>query len=172
MRALIFCAGLGTRLKPLTDKIPKPLIEVGGKPVLDHIIKHLRFYGIDEIMINIHHHHQQFLDYYGDELLYFYEPELLGEKETYRRVRNWFGDEYHFLVNGDTITDLNINEMFDVVARTTQPIQSKDKGVYTGITLMPPTKAEGDTYKSYDFGCDWIDIGTPEGLKKARERCK
>lgn len=55
MRALIFAAGLGTRLKPLTDTMPKALVPVGGRPLLDHVLRKLRAAGIGEAVVNVHH---------------------------------------------------------------------------------------------------------------------
>lgn len=63
MKALIFAAGLGSRLRPLTDNTPKALIPVGGKPMLEHVILKLIAAGFDELVVNIHHHGQQIIDY-------------------------------------------------------------------------------------------------------------
>ncbi len=64
MKAMIFAAGLGTRLKPpLTDTMPKALVRVGGKPLLQHVIEKLKGSGFDEIIINIHHFADQIIDF-------------------------------------------------------------------------------------------------------------
>ena len=63
MKAMIFAAGLGTRLKPLTDNKPKALVEVGGKTMLELVILKLKEAGFNEIVINIHHFGQQIIDY-------------------------------------------------------------------------------------------------------------
>ena len=63
MKALIFAAGLGNRLRPLTDTTPKALLPVGGKPMLEHVILKLRDAGFDDITINIHHLGQQIIDF-------------------------------------------------------------------------------------------------------------
>ncbi|MDL2208035.1 nucleotidyltransferase family protein [Parabacteroides sp. OttesenSCG-928-O15] len=63
MKAMIFAAGMGTRLKPMTDKTPKALIEVDGKPMLEHIILKLKGAGFEELVINIHHEGQQIIDF-------------------------------------------------------------------------------------------------------------
>ena len=55
MKALIFAAGLGTRLKPLTDTMPKALVPVGGKPLLEHVASKLIAAGYDSLVINVHH---------------------------------------------------------------------------------------------------------------------
>ena len=63
MRALIFAAGLGTRLRPLTDTMPKALVPVAGKPLLWHTIRRLVGVGAEELVVNVHHHGQQIIDY-------------------------------------------------------------------------------------------------------------
>lgn len=63
MKAMIFAAGLGTRLKPLTDDVPKALLPIAGKPMLEHIILKLKAAGFDQIVINIHHFGQQIIDF-------------------------------------------------------------------------------------------------------------
>ena len=63
MKAMIFAAGLGTRLKPLTDHMPKALVPVAGKPMLEHVIQKLIAFGCDEIVINVHHFADQIIDF-------------------------------------------------------------------------------------------------------------
>ena len=60
---MIFAAGLGTRLKPLTDHMPKALVPVSGKPMLEHVIEKLKAAGFDEIVINVHHFANQIIDF-------------------------------------------------------------------------------------------------------------
>jgi len=62
-QAMIFAAGLGTRLKPLTDTMPKALVPVGGQPLLWHVIQKLKTAGFERIVINVHHFAQQIVDY-------------------------------------------------------------------------------------------------------------
>ena len=63
MKAMILAAGKGTRLLPLTENKPKALIEVQGVPLLEHTIRYLKYFGIDEIIINVHHHASQIVDF-------------------------------------------------------------------------------------------------------------
>ena len=63
MKAMLFAAGLGTRLKPLTDSMPKALVPVAGKPMLEHVLLKLKAAGCDEVVINIHHFGEQILDF-------------------------------------------------------------------------------------------------------------
>ena len=70
MKAMIFAAGLGTRLKPLTEHIPKALVKVNDKPLLERSINYLAKYGFNEIIINIHHFPNEvkgFLSYFNDK---------------------------------------------------------------------------------------------------------
>lgn len=63
MRAMIFAAGLGTRLRPLTDNMPKALVSVAGKPMLERVILRLKDAGFNDITINIHHFGEQIIDF-------------------------------------------------------------------------------------------------------------
>lgn len=63
MQAMIFAAGLGTRLRPLTDKMPKALVEVDGKPLIEHVIEKLCKSGFTSIVVNVHHFSNQIIDY-------------------------------------------------------------------------------------------------------------
>lgn len=63
MKAFIFAAGLGTRLKPLTDTMPKALVPVAGKPLLEHLILKMKHSGFDDIVINVHHFADQIIDF-------------------------------------------------------------------------------------------------------------
>lgn len=62
-QAMIFAAGLGTRLKPLTDTMPKALVRVGGQPLLWHVVQKLKSAGYERIVVNVHHFAQQIVDY-------------------------------------------------------------------------------------------------------------
>lgn len=63
MKGMIFAAGLGTRLRPLTDNCPKALVDVGGRPMLENVILKLKSAGIDEIVVNVHHFADQIIDF-------------------------------------------------------------------------------------------------------------
>lgn len=63
MQAMIFAAGLGTRLKPLTDTMPKALVPVGGKPLIERVIDKLKSSGVDKVVVNVHHFARQVVDY-------------------------------------------------------------------------------------------------------------
>jgi len=92
MKAIILAAGKGRRLKEMIDNIPKPMVKVKEKPILEHNIKWLRNYGIKDIYINIHHLPDVITNYFGNgskwgvKLTYSYEPKLLGTAGAVRKI--------------------------------------------------------------------------------------
>lgn len=93
MKAMIFAAGLGSRLKPLTDTRPKALITVGGKTMLEHIILKLKAAGFDEIVINVHHFSNQILAFleanqnFGIDIQISDETDIRWQREIIDRIR-------------------------------------------------------------------------------------
>ena len=116
MRALIFAAGLGTRLKPLTDTMPKALVPVRGKPLLWHVVKKLESAGITDVVINVHHFADQIIDYvhgqddFGIKVTFSDERDLLRETGGGIRHARKFLEGDSFLVhNVDILSDLDID---------------------------------------------------------------
>ncbi len=85
MNALIFAAGLGTRLKPLTDTMPKAMVPIHGKPLVQILIEKLKTIGVDHIVINVHHFAQQIIDFveacnhFGIDIQFSDETDMLLE---------------------------------------------------------------------------------------------
>ena len=119
MKAMIFAAGLGTRLKPLTDHMPKALIPVAGKPMLEHIINKLIAAGVDGIVINVHHFAQQIIDFlkekdnFGIQIWISDETgELLETGGGIKKAAPYFNEP--FLVhNADILSNLDLKVMYD-----------------------------------------------------------
>ena len=111
MKAMILAAGRGTRLKPLTDHRPKPMMEVGGKPLIAHQLRWLAEAGVSEVIINLHHLGEQIEAYVGDgrvhglSVSYSREPVLLETGGGLVKALPWLGDEPFWLLNGDIYTD-------------------------------------------------------------------
>ena len=121
MKAMIFAAGKGTRLRPLTDSTPKALIPYRGTPLLQHVVQKLMDSGIDEIVINVHHLGSQIIDFinsknnFGIDIKISDESELIletggGLKKAFPMLD---GNEPVLLHNTDIISDINLNEMLD-----------------------------------------------------------
>ena len=108
MKAMVLAAGLGTRLKPLTYELPKPMVPVLDRPVMAHIVRLLERQGFDELVANVHWFPDAITGYFGDRLEYRYEPELLGTAGGVRNVRDFFGDDLVVVISGDALTDLDV----------------------------------------------------------------
>ncbi len=106
--AQVLAAGLGTRLRPLTYEIPKPMVPVLDRPVMAHIVDHLRRAGITDIVANLHYFPDTIRDYFGDSIEYVYEDELSGTAGGVRRCREHLGDGTFLIFSGDALTDVDI----------------------------------------------------------------
>ena len=113
MKAMVLAAGLGTRLKPLTFEIPKPMVPVLDRPVMAHILGMLERQGFDEVISNLHYFPDTIRDYFGDRVEYRYEEELLGTAGGVRNVADFFGDDPVVVVSGDALTDTDLNALVD-----------------------------------------------------------
>lgn len=118
MKALLLAAGLGTRLRPLTDDRPKALVEAGGKTLLERNILYLKSQGITEIVINVHHFGEQIIDFvhhhdFGIPLHISNERELLLDTGGgIRKAASFFREDGAFLVyNVDVICDMDLQQM-------------------------------------------------------------
>ncbi len=120
MKALLLAAGLGTRLGSLTHDRPKPLVELGGRPMIDYSLAWLRRQGVDSAAINLHHMADRLRQYVGDgsafglEVHYSVEPELLGSAGALVPLRKFFQDAGSFVVlYGDVLTDLDLTPVLE-----------------------------------------------------------
>jgi mannose-1-phosphate guanylyltransferase len=109
MRAMVLAAGLGTRLRPLTYEITKPMVPVLDRPVMEHILDLLDRHGFEQVIANLHYFPETIREYFGERLEYRYEPELLGTAGGVRACAEFFGAKEPFLViSGDALTDIDL----------------------------------------------------------------
>ena len=116
MKALILAAGLGTRLRPITLSIPKALVVVDGKPLLQHALEHLKQYGIKDVIINLHHFPDQIKNFmekhdnFDMEIAFSDETDELLETGGGLQKAEWFfqNGEPFLVRNVDVLSDLNI----------------------------------------------------------------
>ena len=119
MKAMIFAAGLGTRLKPYTDHMPKALVPVADKPMLEHVILKLKSFGVDEIVINVHHFAQQIIDFlkekdnFGIKIWISDETEELLETGGGIKKAAPFFDEPFLVHNADILSNVDLKAMYD-----------------------------------------------------------
>jgi NDP-sugar pyrophosphorylase family protein len=116
MKAMVLAAGQGTRLRPLTDNLPKALVPVAGRPMIEYPLLLLRHYGIREIIINLHQFGEQIENYLGDgsklgvEITYSDEPELLDTGGGLLKAKPFLRDGAFIVINTDALIDLNLAE--------------------------------------------------------------
>ncbi len=121
MKAMIFAAGMGTRLKPLTDTTPKALVRVGGIPMIQHVILRLKEAGVSEIVVNIHHLGSMIVDFlhandnFGCDIHISDESDrLLDTGGGILHARHWLDESEPFIVhNADIMTDIDLHRMYE-----------------------------------------------------------
>jgi N-acetyl-alpha-D-muramate 1-phosphate uridylyltransferase len=119
MKAMIFAAGLGTRLKPHTDHLPKALVPVAGKPMIEHVILRLKTFGINDIIVNVHHFAEQVIDFiqskndFGIHVEISDETGLLLDTGGGLKKADWFFDDGvpFILHNVDVLSNINLDAM-------------------------------------------------------------
>lgn len=116
MKALVLAAGVGERLRPLTDKIPKAMIDVNRIPCLERALLNLKQHGIEDVAINTHHLPEQITEYFGNgeplgmRIMYSYEAQLLGTSGALNNFRDFF-DEPFLVVYGDVVANFDITAL-------------------------------------------------------------
>jgi mannose-1-phosphate guanylyltransferase len=118
--AFILGAGLGTRLRPLTERCPKPLLEVGGHPIITYAMDHLHSVGVDRFIVNTHHCPGAYLEKFPDRqwrgvpITFRHEPVLLDTAGGLKNIEDLLDeDEAIFCHNGDVMTDLPLQRLLE-----------------------------------------------------------
>jgi mannose-1-phosphate guanylyltransferase/mannose-1-phosphate guanylyltransferase/phosphomannomutase len=116
MRAMVLAAGLGTRLRPITYEMPKPMVPVLNRPVMEHIVRLLARHGFTETIANLHWFPDLIESHFGDgtefgvELAYSPEQQLLGTSGGVRNAAGFLGDSF-LVISGDALTDIDLTTM-------------------------------------------------------------
>ncbi|HEX9696742.1 MAG TPA: nucleotidyltransferase family protein [Actinomycetota bacterium] len=226
MKAIVLCAGLGTRLRPITDRIPKVMIEIGGEPLLLRQLRLLRHAGVTQVAMNLHHLGDAIRAAVGDgsalgiEAVYADEPELRGSAGALRGFPGFF-DQRFFVVYGDVYHEIDLGELasfhnarrgdmtiatapaddptrcgvlriapdarieaFVEKPSSAPPDAPTNTGVYVcepkiaamippgvsdfGGDVIPSLIASGENLYAFSASAVVQDIGTPQGLERAR----
>jgi len=120
---MLLAAGAGTRLRPITQSIPKCMIPIAGKPLLEHNLLWLKRFGVEEVVINLHYLPESVIQYFGDgkrwglQIDYSREPVLLGTAGAVKKVRQRF-DSSFFLWYGDNLSRCDLHRMHSVHRKT------------------------------------------------------
>ncbi len=119
MKAMIFAAGLGTRLRPLTDMKPKALVEINGVTLLEIVVRRLLAAGVTDLIINVHHFAEQIASFlqaqshFGIRIALSHEEILLDTGGGLKKASSFFNDEQPFFVhNVDVISALDLKEIY------------------------------------------------------------
>jgi len=116
VRAMVLAAGLGTRLRPITYEMPKPMVPVLGRPVMEHILRLLARHGFTETIANLHWFPELIEGHFGDgsgsgvSLTYSREEQLLGTSGGVRNAAEFLGDSF-LIISGDALTDIDLAAM-------------------------------------------------------------
>ena len=165
MKAMIFAAGLGTRLKPLTDHMPKALVPVAGKPMLEHVILKLIAAGCDEIVINVHHFADQIIDFvkandnFGITIHISDETDMLLDTGGGIKKASSFFNEPFLIHNVDILSNVDLKSLYEYHLTSGND----------ATLLVSPRKTV--RYLLFDEGnqlCGWVNKDTlqtkPEGF--------
>ncbi len=153
MKVFILAGGEGTRLRPYTYSIPKPMMELGGKPILQYVIENLRRTGFSDLVITAGYEHEQITNYFRDGTDFGVKIEYSIEKEkqnTAGSIHSMKQDETFAVVMGDHLTNLDLSKMLE---------QHKKTGSFATIAL----------YKSslpLEFGVAMVEDGRITGFKE------
>jgi len=116
-KAFVLAAGLGTRLRPLTFKTPKPMLTVGRKPLLDHNLELLKKAGVKEVVINLHHLGDQIKKHVGDgkkfglKVRYSKEKVILGTGGGIKKAERFFKNGPFFVINADVWAKIDLKKV-------------------------------------------------------------
>lgn len=118
MKAMILAAGLGTRLRPLTDEVSKPMVQLGGRPCIEHTVLLLKEHGVTDIMINLYYKPELIQNHLGDgskyglNICYSLEKDLMGTAGGLKKVEEFFKAGSILIISGDALTDINLTEFY------------------------------------------------------------
>jgi NDP-sugar pyrophosphorylase family protein len=124
MKAMILAAGFGTRLRPLTDNLPKALVEINGRTLLEITLEHLQSFGIREVIVNVHHHAEKIIEYLktknnlGMQIAISREDDLLLDTGGGLKKAAWFflennSDNPFLLHNVDVLSTIDLRKMVE-----------------------------------------------------------
>ena len=135
---MVFAAGMGSRLRPLTDNVPKALIEVGGRPLLEHVLERLMRFGVDFAVVNVHHEPNQIEAFLksgriGIDIAVLREPELLDTGGGLKNAASLLaGDKPFFIHNVDVMSAVDLGAMYEQHGQSgalaTVAVQSRPAG--------------------------------------------
>ncbi|MFH1238561.1 MAG: NDP-sugar synthase [bacterium] len=148
MKAFVMAAGVGTRLRPLTYDIPKPMISIVNKPVMEHTLELLGKYGVKEVVISLHHQGEMIKKYFGRgskwglRITYSEEQKLMGTAGGVKKAEKFFDDTF-LVMSGDGLTDIDLGKAIDFHRRkkslATMVLKEVDARFEYGVVMLNKT---------------------------------
>lgn len=158
MNAMIFAAGLGTRLRPLTNDRPKALVEVAGKPLLQHQIEKLKTAGFEHIVVNIHHFGQQIIDFLSANKNFGLDIRISDERELLLDTGGGIKAAMHLFENEEPVLIHNVDIISDIDLKTLYE-------QHQGVATLAINQRETSRYLLFDEQLEmkgWTNIKTQE----------
>ena len=157
-QAIIFAAGLGTRLKPLTNTIPKVLVEVDGIPMLEKIILKLISNSFSRIVINTHYFADKVEDFINSkkfdvEIIISYEKDVLETGGGLVFAKKYFEEGNILVYNGDILTDINISELWE---------EHTNNNAIATLASFPRKSSREFLWNKNNILCGWRNLETGE----------
>ncbi|HMS53999.1 MAG TPA: sugar phosphate nucleotidyltransferase [Fimbriimonadaceae bacterium] len=177
MKAVVMAGGEGSRLRPLTAHRPKPLVPVGNRPIMEHLICHLKHQGITDIVVTLHYQADEIQGRFGDgselgvQIEYSIEDSPLGTAGSVRKARRMIGEETFINLSGDALTDINLLEAIEfhkqkkatatiVLSRVSRPLEygvvvTDESGRVTDFVEKPTwSEVTSDTVNTGIYICE------------------
>jgi NDP-sugar pyrophosphorylase family protein len=165
MRAMILAAGLGTRLRPLTNTVPKALVPVAGRPLIEYGLLFLKSQGIEEVVINLHYLGEKIRAALGDGSVYglriTYSPEelLLETGGGIKKAQTFLDGETFVVLNCDTILELDLHALLTA--------HRKHRAVATLVLRPDPEAARYGILETDAWGCIRRFLGQPAEMSES-----
>jgi mannose-1-phosphate guanylyltransferase len=170
VKAFLLAAGIGSRLRPITDRTPKCMLSIGGRPLLDRWLDAFDQAGIDEVLVNLHHLpevvHNHLAERTGPPVVRTsFEPELLGSAGTLIANRHWIaGDDAFLACNADNLTDFDLRELVEAhrergAVATLGVFRSDNPSAGGVVELDSGGTVVGFTEKPAHPVCDLVNAG-------------
>ncbi len=161
MRAMLFAAGLGTRLKPFTDHHPKALAEVNGKTLLEHSIRYLQKFGIEDVIVNVHHFADQIVDVINENSGFGSWVTISDERDEVLETGgglkkagdHFIGDEPFVVMNVDVLTNLDLGKMIE---------QHNQSEALATLAVMKRDSSRQLLFDEHMLLCGWTNTATGE----------
>lgn len=145
MKAFIFAAGLGTRLKPLTDTMPKALVPIAGKPLLEHLILKMKRAGFDEIVINVHHFAGQIIDFLAQKQNFGIRIHISDERQMLLETGGGIKHAAHLFASDEPILIHNVDILSNVDFAQFYKMHAKDS-----LATLLVSKRQSSRYFLFD----------------------